>query len=446
MALSVKQGTFLTGTGTGNVSVSGVGFLPKLVMFFSRGSNGDGVSAGARMSIGAMCTGGLQGANSYRAVDAQGAEVSSRFYRSARMCMFANDTSAAASATISVGYVSLDADGFTVNVSTNSEALSVMIGYLALGGTDIDYVTIGHTTIPAATATTTINTLDQNLTGLILMSTTQVAGDNSHAADGELMMGFFDGVNQSVCAIKTNDADDPTAVSRTISTSHIMARIADSSDSRDGDSTAKFITGGFELTHTNQYGAENHIMYIGINGPRFKVGNTTMPGTATTDFSVTGVGFQPSGLMQMNIATIDTDGTNTTFNQGWFNAGIATGSAAQFECGIEGQDAQGTSNNNRFSNDAKFIERNDHGTTSQITAVVKTLDADGFTLTQDLATSSAKLRIVYMAIGSKKGYPQIDIGSTWKEVNGMNVNISGAWKMIPMGKASIDISSAWKTI
>ena len=53
MALSVKSGTFAINTSTGNQAISGLGFQPKIVLFFPAGENtAAGISNDLRMAFG----------------------------------------------------------------------------------------------------------------------------------------------------------------------------------------------------------------------------------------------------------------------------------------------------------------------------------------------------------------------------------------------------------
>lgn len=109
-----NSGEFMAGAGTGNKSETGIGFRPKVVHFsMDTGING----SNHRSHTGFMAANGTQSTTSnLGSVAASDANM----YSNASACISA--TSSSGAATDLATYVSMDADGFTVNFSINGTA------------------------------------------------------------------------------------------------------------------------------------------------------------------------------------------------------------------------------------------------------------------------------------------------------------------------------------
>jgi hypothetical protein len=120
VAGQISAATF---SSTGNKSVTGVGFTPKFVMFFVMPSAATNASTNA---YGAMTT-TIQ-FNTWASSNSAG-NTSSR-NNSTTACV-GWGTSSASSYNMAASYVSMDADGFTINVGTADGTFAVQ--YIAFG-------------------------------------------------------------------------------------------------------------------------------------------------------------------------------------------------------------------------------------------------------------------------------------------------------------------------
>src|SRR5258708_15871656 len=129
MALSVKGGTFNSPTSTGNVSYTGVGFLPKLLNLYTTLATGTGsmspyigygTSSSARWSA---STAAIKGANA----------LAYRMYDSTKIVRI---TTESAGNFLTADLVSLDSDGFTLNW-TVVQASGFPFNFNCFGGSDL---------------------------------------------------------------------------------------------------------------------------------------------------------------------------------------------------------------------------------------------------------------------------------------------------------------------
>lgn len=126
--ISVKVGKFDMNGSTGNQAVTGVGFLPKAVLFFNTIDDlTEGVAANTQLTIGAAVSSSARWASSFFDDDFAATMITAD-YITASSCISKIDASAV---TMAADLVSLDSDGFTINVTT---ALNATVQYIALGG------------------------------------------------------------------------------------------------------------------------------------------------------------------------------------------------------------------------------------------------------------------------------------------------------------------------
>lgn len=140
MALRTHVGSFVARTGTGTQAITGVGFTPKVVIFFTSAATASGFQEGARFSCGVD-----DGTLKYVIACVSADNVSTPNNAS----VFLNPASAmmvALSGSDDTGAISsMDADGFTFNWSANSFSAGAIINFIALGGAGLLYHLGGFT-------------------------------------------------------------------------------------------------------------------------------------------------------------------------------------------------------------------------------------------------------------------------------------------------------------
>lgn len=120
-----KIGTMTAATfgSTGNKAVTGVGFTPKLVRFT--------VLPGASASVALTGSGAMTASNQYAVWATANASSGNAALNSYTTSAVAHGPSSSSTATMRAAYVSMGADGFTINVTTANASYDV--GYEAYG-------------------------------------------------------------------------------------------------------------------------------------------------------------------------------------------------------------------------------------------------------------------------------------------------------------------------
>src|SRR5262245_23350603 len=109
MPLSAKVGSFALNTSTGNQSVSGLGFQPKVVIFFYNSATSDSTNANARIGFGVGISSSDRRAIYNVSIDNQASSTNTAANQNTS-CIYLGGNPIA-------DLVSLDSDGFTVNLS-----------------------------------------------------------------------------------------------------------------------------------------------------------------------------------------------------------------------------------------------------------------------------------------------------------------------------------------
>lgn len=123
-----RVGNFIPSAGTGNKSVTGIGFQPKGVIFFGlrQNTSNEGIFSG----------GAYDGSNQFVSVGAARTTATSGNYTISNVnaCVrITTFTSGSETILMQAVGVSLDADGFTLNFTNNNSSSVQGIGYIAFG-------------------------------------------------------------------------------------------------------------------------------------------------------------------------------------------------------------------------------------------------------------------------------------------------------------------------
>jgi len=402
-ATNVKVGTFTKITTTGNQSITGLGFQPKAIIFFwSRNTVNATATAPRSQGIGFTdCTN--QRVVAIAEDDNAGTSNAGRYRSESNVIVILSNGTPAVESRAS--FVSCDADGFTINWAVSS-ATAHIINYIALGGPDI-------TNVKAGTFTLTNTTGNQSVTGLgfrpeflmFLWSFTE----NVDTATAGLEMGFgfadaFGNQGSIANSVKDNEAANKTKYSQQRTDQVILLTNAGAQDA-----LASFVSmdnDGFTVNKSDAPAANTPIFYLAIRGGSHKVGNFLQP-TATGVQSITGVGFQPQGLVlfSRNQAAGTTLAAPATIS---FGAG---GQAITSRTVVWGQSMnKDPSQTAVYTDNTKImVMRTLSGTggagTINAQADLQSFDADGFSLNWTTADTTQR-QIIYWAIGNSPTFNQ----------------------------------------
>ena len=141
MAFSAFAGNFAINTSTGNQAITGIGFTPKIVLFYPTIQTADGVVVDAYFGFGVAISSTERSAICANSEDAQPTSDCSSETTDV-LCILMDDVGAS-STLYAADFVTQDGDGFTVNVTT-APGSGFRVGFLALGGDDLTDVAIGN--------------------------------------------------------------------------------------------------------------------------------------------------------------------------------------------------------------------------------------------------------------------------------------------------------------
>ena len=397
---SFKVGTFSQHSTTGNKAITGVGFEPDVVLFWT---NGDGSaprsSEHARTSIGAMDdSGGEFLLNVY----SQDNVSTSNTTRSTR-----NDTAAGSyngsSWAFRYSYVSMDSDGFTLSCDATDGGTGPTIGYLAIGGISAKIIEFNTS---MSTGTDAITGAGFEPTGLLLCTTLLPATTSlpDDSADHTLGIGVASAsTERGAAAFYSRDALSTTDSSRVIELSQVLTSVAASqshSDPVEADFSS-FDSDGFTLNYGDADSAQRRVFAICLGGVDCYVGSETQK-TSTGTKSTTGVGFQPESLFMFS-HTATAAGSAVVHSSGTFGFSDGTdhGSLGWFD-----SDNRSAVSETSRRQETDRIYSQVGGNQAEVAgeASVSSLDSDGFTLNWHVSDGNAR-HLCYMALASSSAPP-----------------------------------------
>ena len=294
---------------------------------------------------------------------------------------------------------SLDADGFTITWTTRATSNAYIIHYIALGGDDLASTKSGEITLGTSDG-------DQAFTGVgfqpdfVMLMTIGRTTANQDSTQALLALGAASGASNRFSVSRVAEDNRPTTDTWGRQTASQILYLQTIGGAEDGVADFKsFDADGFTINVAvgDEFNAAYKVFYLALKGGQYDV-DVFAKGTggAPVDQGVTGVGFTPVGLMLFSEGDPNLD-ANITELELDIGGGDDNNEGATW---VGDQDAQGTTNTaSRTSTDKILTNGNIADATEQTATDVKTLDADGFTLTH--ATNSANAdQIFYLAFGN----------------------------------------------
>lgn len=382
MALSTKVGSLTKPTVTGNQAITGVGFTPKIILFFLNNATANGSSAGADIGIGFAVSSTNRGA-----ISGSSDSESQTKRNDATKCITYKNGSG--NPLFAADFVSFDTDGFTINWTTVN-ASSQIINYLALGGPDLTNAGLVHWTGSASTG-------NQSVTGMgfkpdVLINFCNHLGVNT---DGTGYYYWDFGVAKDTThrfAQTTLIIPSGTFVDSRIGITTAFIRGSDVHSGLFGlADIVSMDSDGFTVNWSTAAGTGD-FWTIGLKGGQYSVGSFSQP-SSTGNNAVTGLGFQPTGLLlgSVNDAGNTTDQTNARQTFG------ATDGTNRFSLWRGDNQTNGDSDLDR----TKIMKMMTEGAsvTTQAAADITSLDSSGFTFNWSTADATARV-VYYLAFGS----------------------------------------------
>ena len=391
MALSRKVGCFLSSTSTGNQVITGLGFQPKLVLFYGCLTPEAGTTTSQYVMLGAATSSTERWVISASAITAQTAANNSRSFHS-DACIFQVD--ATETTAYKADLVSMDADGFTLNWGT-ANATARYVHFVALGGSDLS--------AKAGKFTKNNSTGNQSVTGVgfqpgcVLFGASVAGTADAVQASSFLVFGHaVSSTDRYVSQFFGVDAADPMDEQRVTydnacyasinATPALLERMDYVSHDADG-----FTVNNVSTTQSLVVG------YVALGGTaRFKGGTLTAP-TEPKTLAKTGVGFSPEVVLFHSIGSSAALNTlNSTFSVFAFSALDKAGNNTGYT--TLAQSAVGTSVSSRHQDLGKCLCNSSTATGIDSAAFLWGTGSDGFTLRFTPAVPAGAFNSVFLAI------------------------------------------------
>lgn len=394
--VNVRVGT-LSHTPPGLISVTGIGFRPKAIIFYGVDTTANGFTpyndmfvgfaagGGKQFSVAAGNTGQATPTNTFRGMAA-----------SAILRLYDNGSVY----TYSEGKLeSFDSDGFTINWVNSNEGY--WLNYIALGGKDITDATVVGWGRNGATG-------NQAVTGIgfrpdLAMHLLSCQGSLGTSSQAYFAWGAMDkDGNQWSNSFAANDNVATTDTARGQRTDRCMYAVeVNGTGVVQQASYVSMDTDGFTLNWSEA--STYQLASLCLKGPRFKVGSF-QSATAVGTQSVSGTGFRPKGLL---LSAYGNNAATAPAAHTVWSLGAASSPADEKGIGIRDQDAVASASSQGYHND-KIISG-----LSPVTASVldfqgdlSSFDTDGFSIswtTMDTFTE----QILYLGIGdASRGFLQ----------------------------------------
>jgi hypothetical protein len=268
-------------TATGNLAVGTVGFQPDVVLHLNAGGQNvfAATGAGEAVSLGAM-TASAQWAVFGLSGDAQATSNTYRIHASDGVLLASSGTGSGANNKLN--YVSMDANGFTVNASILSGARRVVS--LCLKGGLHKVGSFGK-----ATATPTANQSESAFgfrpAALLLASDAQTA--NANATDhNRFAIGASDGTNEAAALWTDTDNLATTSVDARHTASKAIVKVDNNTTTVDAEADATLDADGFTLAWTTNDAVATRLHY-------WAIGASTQAARPDADVSAGGWGAAP---------------------------------------------------------------------------------------------------------------------------------------------------------
>lgn len=389
MAFNVKTGTFTSIAGSGNQSVTGVGFQPKALILF--GTNVDGLTTTASQIIG-MTDGTNEARLHARSEHSSAISNGALGHSTSQIFGFvdANGGSAGRNASFS----SFDSDGFTITWSASGAQFP--IHYIAIGGEELTDVDLSTRLVPASTGNQEYDSLSFQPDALLAFGgshTSAVLGRNTDPLSW--FFGATDGTNEWVIA-STNDEDsDPTNTYRLCRNDRFIATLDGSTGAvHNQASLVSLDSDGFTL-NWDTVNSQDAFFVLALKGGSYKAGVETAKSTTGTK-GTTGVGFEPAGLI-LQAAGITPSSTVTDHVSRSLGAGDGTTDVVS---SYTDEHDVTTTITKRYMKSTELLNyRSNDGTSTLDSATISSLDADGFTLNWGTVDGNER-SFLYFALGS----------------------------------------------
>lgn len=392
MGLDTQVGTFALNTSTGNQIIP-CDFEAKVIFFFPTIDTADGIAVDFSGNFGVATQDLEQFAISTTDEDGEPTTDTTRRI-TLTDCMIVMDAGETASITYRATIVSIGENSFTINLST-APGSAFRVGFLALGGSDIDETHIGEFDTPGS-----ITQVSETGVGFepkfLLTSFIASASIPTNANTLRWGMGAAISLLNSVAfGLSSANAAGTSNARRSQATQSIIHLYSQGGVINQEAYLISFDDDGFSLDFTTST-ATNGVAYLAISGAiRLAIGSFNSK-TATGEFSVTDIGFEGEAGMFWSWNRVADPDVQLQLE---LSLGMVDDEGNQFTSGGISENGVGTTNTDHWSFDSRLYQNFNNAQTQEGRIIFVSWDSDGFTLDQVDADPTAN-QILYMIFGS----------------------------------------------
>jgi hypothetical protein len=393
MGLDVKVGSFVVPTSTGLQAITGLGFEPKALIFWSAAEAAASDSGESCQFVGLATGPAEEGIVGFCSADGAAASETRRWDGDdSCLAWFTPAGSKVAEAELD----SLDADGFTVNWLTAPGTANLVVNFLALGGADISHAKVAEELVPNSTGNQAYTGYGFQPDALLIVSAADPLGTGLISRFHEIFsIGAATGPSARWAAatadkngLATSFADRKYTDQELVQAMHNRTEYAEADlVSLDAD--------GFTLDWTVAPAAAGDMFVLAIKGDiNIAVGQETT-NISTGTKATSGLGFAPSAALFVFSHAPSVD---TVANGGKISIGGADASSQRANAQTSKNAAATTETHRWQDEDSVLLAYDEDSQALEVEAALDSFDADGFTLDYGTADGNART-FGYLAFG-----------------------------------------------
>jgi hypothetical protein len=411
----VKKGTFTKMTTTGSQTITGVGFLPKAVIFWWTRQTAFGEAVDVQVGYGFATNYNSAYQNCGTAFSSDDGVGSSRAgrRRSETYCviLLSSGTPALGAQASVTGF---DNDGFVLNWQTN-EARADIVHFIALGGSDLNAARAGSFNLATGTGTQDIAGVGFQPEFAVFLWTFTEALDVS-TADAEVGLGFaVSSAKRGAMVSVSVDSQNFMVTRQQQRTDSCILLLNPATGGQDAIADfTQFLADGFRVSKSDAPAVSTPVFYLALKGGDYDVGSFTSA-TATGTQDVTGVGFQPKLVM---LATQGRTASTAIGSTSEMVLGAAASSTDRGVTWFEDPDSLGSSDNEMETLNTRVAQWRDRTAANTFTlrgsADFVYFSSDGFRVSWSSVEATGR-QIIYVAFGGRNY--ELDVEARWTSVN-----------------------------
>lgn len=409
MSLLAKVGSFSTGTGTGTIAITGVGFTPKAVLFWWSGRTETTDAAGSmthNRGFGWLTGSSSRACVSSRALDAAATSDVDSAHRS-DCCVISQSATGAVDGRLD--FSAFGADGFSLNIDDSFPA-SYRIHYLALGGDDLTNVATGTAQLNTVTGAQAVTGVGFQPDCVLLLSICNATAPP--VTQSVLLTSFGIATANGGRFILLNQASgsQPAALAHSYcgDFGEVFARCV--ANVLDRASLTSLDADGFTLNVLETQGTiASRISYLALKGGRFALTNL-LTRTDANPIQVAGLGIgAPVAALFMSHAQVESTQDTSQEDDIW-SIGAASGAGDQRAAATRDENASDpTQVSAAVEHDAVYINLAANGAVDGVMQL-SSFDTDGFTCAMSNADPAQKF-VGALVFGSNPAQVPIIAGS-----------------------------------